>query len=94
MNEEIETMISKLTKLIELWEDGTKCRANAVELQMHLSIMKLMLGIEKFDALPALVRVLKEVTDFIEADDKRKAEFAKARVEIKQSIDTMKEALA
>lgn len=94
MNEEIESMISKLTKLVELWEDGTKCRANAVELQMHLSIMKLMLGIEKFDALPALVRVLKEVTDFIDADDKSKAEFAKSRNEIKDTISSMKEALA
>ena len=94
MNEETEAIVNKVLKLIELWEDDGNCRANALELQMKLTILKLMVGIDKFDQLPAFVRVLKEVTDFIADDDKRKAEFAIARTEIKQSIDAMKEVVA
>ena len=94
MNEETEAIVNKVLKLIELWEDDGNCRANALELQMKLTILKLMVGIDKFDQLPAFVRVLKDVTDFIAADDKRKAEFAIARIEAREAIDSMKEALA
>lgn len=71
-NECLDDAIGKIERLAEDWEAGERDKDNALKLQMRLSVMKLMIGINTFDELPAFSRLLREVTDFINADEKEK----------------------
>ena len=69
MNDEIDEAIKKVTKTIEQWDEETNTQnptvKTAKELQFQLSVMKLLVGIDKFDELPAFARYLREVTAFL-----------------------------
>ena len=69
MNDEIDEAIKKVTKTIEQWDEETNSNnptvKTAKELQFQLSVMKLLVGIDKFDELPAFARYLREVTAFL-----------------------------
>lgn len=69
MNDEIDEAIKKVTKTIEQWDEETNAQnptvKTAKELQFQLSVMKLLVGIDKFDELPAFARYLREVTTFL-----------------------------
>ena len=42
-----------------------------MDLEFQLSVMKLMVGIDKFDELPNFSRVLREVTRWLNAREKK-----------------------
>lgn len=70
MNEEIDEALRKTCKTIEQWDAEVNSKnptiSTAKQLQFELSILKLIIGIEKFDELPAFSRYLREVTKLIE----------------------------
>lgn len=70
MNEEIDEALRKICKTIEQWDAEVNSKnptiSTAKQLQFELSILKLIIGIEKFDELPAFSRYLREVTRLIE----------------------------
>lgn len=54
---------------IDRW-DEEKTMKTATLLQMQLSILKLIIGIERFDELPCFVRILRDVTRYIDKNTK------------------------
>lgn len=70
MNEEIDEALRTVCKTIEQWDTEVNNKnptiSTAKQLQFELSILKLIIGIEKFDELPAFSRYLREVTRLIE----------------------------
>ena len=70
MNDEIDAALSKTVKAMELWEEQKTART-AMDLEFQLSVMKLMVGIDKFDELPNFSRVLREVTRWLNAREKK-----------------------
>ena len=64
MNEELDTALKKIQQSIEAW-DAKHTRETAAVLQMQLTILKLLVGIERFDELPAFARYLNEVTEYL-----------------------------
>ena len=69
MNEEIDSAMQKVIRSAEEWEDS-KTRSSAMQLCFQLSVMKLLVGIDKFDELPYFSRLLAEVTAWLNEDDK------------------------
>lgn len=69
MNDEIDAALSKTVKAMQLWEEQKTTRT-AMDLEFQLSVMKLMVGIDKFDELPNFSRVLREVTSWLDAREK------------------------
>lgn len=76
MIDDIERGIDSIVKLAEKWNES-KERLAAAELQMKLSILKLLIGIEKFDELPYFSRLLRDVTKYL--DDEYTKEQKEAR---------------
>ena len=70
MNEEIDSAMQKVIRSAEEWEDN-KSRSSAMQLCFQLSVMKLLVGIDKFDELPYFSRLLAEVTAWLNEDDIR-----------------------
>lgn len=70
MNDEIDAALSKTVKAMQLWEEQKTART-AMDLEFQLSVMKLMVGIDKFDELPNFSRVLREVTRWLNAREKK-----------------------
>lgn len=68
--EDVDTMISKALKLIDQWEEE-KTRKTADLLQMQLTLLKVAIGIDRFNELPSFVRYLDETTRFISNDAKK-----------------------
>ena len=71
MNEEIEKALGSVQKTIEAWDESHTVEI-ASQLQMQLTMLKLLIGIDRFDELPAFVRYLREATRFIDNKDKQK----------------------
>ena len=71
MNEEIDKALCAVQKSIEAWDEN-HTREIASQLQMQLTMLKLLIGIERFDELPAFARYLRETTKFIDNEDKQK----------------------
>lgn len=69
--EDIDSIISKVLKLIDQWEEE-KTRKTADLLQMQLTLLKVGIGIDKFNELPSFVRYLDETTKFISQDAKQR----------------------
>lgn len=67
MIDDIERGIDSIVKLAEKWNES-KERLVASELQMKLSILKLLIGIEKFDELPYFSRLLRDVTKYLDGE--------------------------
>ena len=80
---DIDTLISKSLKLIDNWCEEPHDRHTADELQMSLTLLKLAVGIDKFNELPSFVRYLDEVSRWISEDMKQHI----AKIEQKQRLD-------
>lgn len=76
MIDDVERGIDSIVKLAEKWNES-KERLAASELQMKLSVLKLLIGIEKFDELPYFSRLLRDVTKYL--DDEYAKEQKEAR---------------
>lgn len=82
MNEEIEQAIKKIQDSIAQWDilsisDGIYEEKTTIakQLQLQLTVLKLIVGIDSFDELPTFSRYLKNVTKYInrvdEEEDKK-----------------------
>ena len=65
MNEEIEAATKRVLKALEAFEDS-KTAENARELEWKLTMMKLLVGVDRFDQLPAFSRALREASAFVD----------------------------
>ncbi len=88
MNEQIDEAMDKVLKTIELWQEN-KDRDTALQLELQLSILKLLVGINNFEELPAFARHLKEASEWLAADDKARANMEKLKLDIDETIDGM-----
>lgn len=88
MNEEINEAMNKVLKTIELWQEN-KDRETALQLELLLSILKLLVGINNFDELPAFARYLKEAREWLLADDKARTDIDKLKADIDKNINDM-----
>ena len=71
MNEEIETAMKRVQQALEAFEES-KTAENARECEWKLTIMKLLIGADKFDQLPAFSRALREASAFVDKYNKNK----------------------
>ena len=65
MNEEIDTAMNRVQQALEAFEESKTCET-AIELEWKLTMMKLLVGLDNFDKLPAFSRALREVSAFID----------------------------
>ena len=70
MNEEIETAMKMVLKAMEAFEES-KTAENARECEWKLTMMKLLVGLDNFDQLPAFSRALREASAFIDRHSKK-----------------------
>lgn len=61
---DIDTAMDNTLKQIKLWDENNS-KELAARLQLTLTILKMLVGVEKFDELPAFSRYLDEVTQFL-----------------------------
>ena len=73
MNEEIDTAMKRVQQALEAFEES-KTFQTALELEWKLTIMKLLVGLDNFDRLPAFSRALREVSAFIDKHNKKEEE--------------------
>ena len=69
--EDVDTLISKALKLIDEWEEEPRTRHTADQLQMTLTLLKVAIGIDRFNELPSFVRYLDETTCYIQKKKKK-----------------------
>lgn len=65
VNEEIETATKRVLKALEAFEES-KTAESARELEWKLTMMKLLVGADRFDQLPAFSRALREASAFVD----------------------------
>ena len=65
MNEEIDKAMKRVQQALEAFEES-KTFETALELEWKLTIMKLLVGLDNFDQLPACSRARREVSAFID----------------------------
>ena len=65
MNEEIETAMNRVVQAMVAFEES-KTADNARELEWKLTMMKLLVGVDRFDQLPAFSRALREASAFVD----------------------------
>ena len=65
MNEEVEAATKRVLKALEAFEES-KTAENARELEWKLTMMKLLVGADRFDQLPAFSRALREASAFVD----------------------------
>ena len=65
MNEEIDTALKRVQQALEAFEES-KTFKTALELEWKLTMMKLIVGLDNFDKLPAFSRALREASSFID----------------------------
>ena len=73
MNEEIDTAMKRVQQALEAFEES-KTLENARECEWKLTMMKLLVGLDNFDKLPAFSRALKETSAFIDKHYSNKEE--------------------
>ena len=73
MNEEIDTAMKRVMQALEAFEES-KTAENARECEWKLTIMKLLIGADKFDQLPAFSRALREASAFVDKYNRNKEE--------------------
>lgn len=83
--EDVDTMISKALKLIDEWEEE-KTRKTADLLQMQLTLLKVAIGIDRFNELPSFVRYLDETTRFISNDAKKHIEQMEQKLKLDEAF--------
>ena len=65
MNEEIDIAMKKVQQALEAFEES-KTAENARECEWKLTMMKLLIGADNFDQLPAFSRALREASAFVD----------------------------
>lgn len=65
MNEEIEAATKRVLRALEAFEES-KTLENAMELEWKLTMMKLLVGLDNFERLPAFSRALREASAFVD----------------------------
>ena len=65
MNEEIDTAMKRVQQALEAFEES-KTFETALELEWKLTMMKLIVGLDNFDQLPAFSRALRAASAFID----------------------------
>ena len=70
MNEEIDKAMKIVQQALEAFEES-KTFETALDLEWKLTIMKLLVGLDNFDQLPAFSRALREVSAFIDKYNKK-----------------------
>ena len=73
MNEEIDTAMKRVQQALEAFEES-KTAENARECEWKLTMLKLLIGADNFDQLPAFSRALREASAFIDKYNKNKEE--------------------
>ena len=73
MNEEIDTAMNRVQQALEAFEQS-KTFETALDLEWKLTIMKLLVGLDNFDQLPAFSRALRETSAFIDKHSKKEEE--------------------
>ena len=73
MNEEIDTAMKRVQQALEAFEDS-KTADNARECEWKLTMLKLLIGADNFDQLPAFSRALRESSDFIDKHNNEEQE--------------------
>lgn len=68
MPDEIDVALKRVTDSVAAFEDNP-CMATAADAEWKLSILKILVGIDRFDRLPAFARALDVVSDFIEKNE-------------------------
>ena len=72
MNEEIDTAMKRVMQALETFEEE-KTLENARECEWKLTMMKLLIGADNFDQLPAFSRALREASTFVDKYNKKEA---------------------
>ena len=65
MNEEIDTAMKRVQQALEAFEES-KTAENARECEWKLTMLKLLVGLDNFDQLPAFSRALREASAFVD----------------------------
>ena len=65
MNEEIDKAMKRVQQALEAFEES-KTAENARECEWKLTMLKLLIGADNFDQLPAFSRALRETSAFID----------------------------
>lgn len=65
MNEEIEAATKRVLKALEAFEES-KTFENARDCEWKLTMMKLLVGLDNFEQLPAFSRALREASAFVD----------------------------
>ena len=65
MTEEIDKAMNRVQQALEAFEESKRFET-ALDLEWKLTIMKLLVGLDNFDRLPAFSRALREVSAFID----------------------------
>ena len=73
MNEEIDTAMKRVQQALEAFEES-KTEENARECEWKLTMLKLLIGADIFDQLPAFSRALKEASAFVDKCNKKEEE--------------------
>ena len=71
MNEEIDTAMKRVQQALEAFEES-KTEENARECEWKLTMLKLLIGADNFDQLPAFSRALREASAFVDKYNKNK----------------------
>ena len=85
--EDVDTLISKALKLIDEWEEEPRTRHIADQLQMTLTLLKIAIGIDRFNELPSVVRYLDETTCFIRNDMKQHIKQMEQRLKLDEAFE-------
>ena len=85
--EDVDTLISKALKLIDQWEEESRTRRTADQLQMTLTLLKVAIGIDRFNELPSFVRYLDETTCFIHNDAKKHIQQMEQRLKLDEAFE-------
>ena len=89
--EDVDTLISKALKLIDVWEEEPKTRHTADQLQMTLTLLKVAIGIDRFNELPSFVRYLDETTCFIRNDAKKHIQQIEQRLKLDEAFEKVED---
>ena len=89
--EDVDTLISKALKLIDVWEEEPRTRHTADQLQMTLTLLKVAIGIDRFNELPSFVRYLDETTCFIRNDAKKHIQQMEKRLKLDEAFEKVED---
>ena len=89
--EDVDTLISRALKLIDEWEEEPKTRHTADQLQMTLTLLKVAIGIDRFNELPSFVRYLDETTCFIRNDAKKHIQQIEQRFKLDEAFEKVED---